>query len=79
MDGSCQINCGQICFRGMRKCCYVRLNYNIVGYYLLLDTVYYDCELYDERCKIKIYFLIFSYYVLVVGIRECEYSDCKGI
>lgn len=49
----------------------------IVRYYLLLDTVYYDCELYDERCKIKIYFLIFSYYVLVVGIRECEYSDFK--
>lgn len=51
----------------------------IVRYYLLLDTVYYDCELYDERCKIKIYFLIFSYYVLVVGIRECVYSNFKGI
>lgn len=43
----------------------------------MLDTVYYDCELYGEQCKIKIYFLIFSYYVLVVGIRECEYSDFK--
>lgn len=49
-----------------------------VRHHSLLDTVHHDCELYDERCKTKTHFLTPSYYVLVVGIRECEHSDCKG-